>query len=151
MGALRVKMKERKVLTEELATLVTPVSEKAWLPGLRLGKLSSSSFSPTPPPKTPSTTPAHPSLPLSPVPAQWEADWAKLSQASRTNICEKKCCRLTPGRWLKHSSPAFCKWALDICVSAQRSGVSQTGPVSTKLIYKLPARRRWTNFFESDF
>lgn len=29
MGALRVKMKERKVLTEELATLVTPVSEKA--------------------------------------------------------------------------------------------------------------------------
>ncbi|XP_068445473.1 centlein [Clinocottus analis] len=29
MEALRVKMKERKVLTEELATLVTPVSEKA--------------------------------------------------------------------------------------------------------------------------
>lgn len=29
MEAVRVKMKERKVLTEELATLVTPVSEKA--------------------------------------------------------------------------------------------------------------------------
>lgn len=29
MEAVRVKMKERKVLTEELATLATPVSEKA--------------------------------------------------------------------------------------------------------------------------
>lgn len=29
MEALRVKMKERKVLTEELAALATPVSEKA--------------------------------------------------------------------------------------------------------------------------
>lgn len=29
MEAVRVKMKERKVLTEELATLTTPVSEKA--------------------------------------------------------------------------------------------------------------------------
>lgn len=48
MEALRVKMKERKVLTEELAMLATPVSEKAWLPGLRLGKLSSSPFSPLP-------------------------------------------------------------------------------------------------------
>lgn len=47
MEVVRVKMKERKVLTEELATLATPVSEKAWLPGLRLEKLSSSSFSPS--------------------------------------------------------------------------------------------------------
>lgn len=50
-----------------------------------------------------------PSLPPSPVPAQWKPDCAKLSQASRTNICEKKRCRLTAGHWLGCSSRAFCK------------------------------------------
>lgn len=120
MEAVRVKMKERKVLTEELAMLAQPVSEKAWLPGLRLGKLSSSSFSPS-------------LLLPSPVPTQWELGWAKLSRGSRTNICEKSAFN---SLWTTGSTqqPSFCKWALDICVSAQCT-VYQRGPFSTKLIY----------------
>lgn len=87
MEAVRVKMKERKVLTEELATLATPVSEKAWLPGLRLGKLSSSSFSP--------------SLLLS-LPGSYSVG-AGLSQAEpgqQNQYLWEKRCRLTLGHWL---------------------------------------------------
>lgn len=109
MEAVRVKMKERKVLTEELAMLTTPVSEKAWLPGLRLGKLSS-----------------HPPTP--PVPAWWEPGWAKLSRGSRTNICEKS---TVDSLWATGSTqqPYFCKWALDICVSAQCTLSIRQGPL----------------------
>lgn len=117
MEAVRVKMKERKVLTEELATLATPVSEKAWLPGLRLGKLSSSSFSPSL------------LFPPSPVPTQWELGWAKLSRGSRTNICEKIA---VDSLWATGSTqqPGFCKWALDICVSAQCTMSIRQGPLA---------------------
>lgn len=57
-------------------------------------------------------------LPPSPVPAQWELGRAKLSQGSRTNICEKSA---VDSLWAAGSTqqPGFCKWALDICVSAQ--------------------------------
>lgn len=86
MEAVRVKMKERKVLTEELATLTTPVSEKAWLPGLRLEKLSSSSFSPSLPP----------SLPV------FYSVGAGLNQAEpgqQNQYLWEKRCRLTLGHW----------------------------------------------------
>lgn len=107
MEALRVKMKERKVLTEELATLATAVSEKAWLPGLRLGKLSSTSFFPPPPLSSWST-----------VPALWKLGWAKLSQGSRTNICEKS---TVNSLWTIGSMhrPSFVVRALNICFRAQ--------------------------------
>lgn len=91
MEAVRVKMKERKVLTEELATLATPVSEKAWLPGLRLGKLSSSS-------------PPNPSFfSSSPVPTQWELGWAGAAEP----IFVRRALSTHSGPLAQHSSPAF--------------------------------------------
>lgn len=91
MEAVHVKMKERKVLTEELAALAAPVSEKTWLPGLRLGKLSSSSFPP--------------SLLLSscPVPAQWEPSWAGAAEP----IFVRKALSTHSGPVAQRSTPTF--------------------------------------------
>lgn len=75
-----------------------------------------------------------PSFSPSPVPAQWELGWAKLSRGSRTNICEKSA---VDSLWATGSTqqPSFCKWALDICVSAQCTTSIRQGPFSAKLIY----------------
>ena len=85
-----------------------------------------------------------PSFSPSPVPAQWELGWAKLSRGSRTNICEKSA---VDSLWATGSTqqPSFCKWALDICVSAQRTTSIRQRPFSAKLIYSaatLPHFRR---------
>lgn len=98
MEALRVKMKERKVLTEELAALAAPVSEKAWLPGLTLGKLSSSSLS---------------SLLLSflcsrPIPCSAGVGLSQMEPRKNQYLWGKRrSCRLTPGPLAPTCTPTF--------------------------------------------
>lgn len=95
MQAVRVKMKERKVLTEELAALTTPVSEKTWLPGLRLGKLSSSSFCPLLPPSF---------LTQFLLSGSWaEPSWAGAAEP----IFVRKAPSPPSGPLAQHSTPAF--------------------------------------------